>query len=223
MTMIKRTVFGLALLFASVIVNAQDDFGMWFALNSEFGLFKKVDLRLSGSLRTFNNTSQLEQSFLETGLQYKFARNFSVEGYYRFINNIEDDGNYYYRHRFNLDLNASLPVNKVTFFTRARLQIVSKTYIEDDEDLLPVYAGRLKVGANYLFSGPPLKPYIYFESYTPISPDPGLIINKYRFSVGTVLKITRRISFDGGYVFQRDYKPSLSNIHIISMELNIKF
>jgi hypothetical protein len=223
MLMIRRISLCLLLSAFALIIKAQDDFGIWFAANGELGIKKKLDLKFSGSIRTFDNTSRIEQSFFETGLQYKFAKNFSVEGFYRFISNIEDDNNYHSRHRLALDFNASIPVSSFSIFTRIRMQRMIKTYIENDDDLLPVYAGRVKLGVEYRLSGPPLKPYIYFESYTPLSPDPGTLIDKYRLSAGTEVKITRRISADAGYIFQRDFQPDLSNIHIFSLEVDFKF
>ena len=102
MMMIRKIFVLLLFLPFACNINAQDDdFGLWFALNTEYGIFKKIDLKVNGSLRTFNNTSQVDQTFLEAGMEYKFAKNFSVEGFYRLINTIEDDGNYYYRHRLH--------------------------------------------------------------------------------------------------------------------------
>jgi hypothetical protein len=219
---IRRLFFILLLFLFACTIYAQDDFGMWYALNTEVGLSKKVDFKLSGSIRTFHNATQIEQSYFEIGLQYKFAKNFSAEGYYRFIDNIENDGHYYYRHRFTLDLNASLPISNLSFFVRARLQRLSKTYIENDEDLLPHYSGRIKLGADYRLPGLPLKPYAYFESFTPFSPEFGPFIDKYRLSAGTEIRVTRSIIADISYIFQRDFQPSISNIHILSLELDFK-
>jgi hypothetical protein len=206
-----------------VTIRAQDDFGIWFSVSPEFALGKKTDLKFSGAVRTYNNTSQVEQLYLDAGIDYKLSKNLNLSGSYRLIDNIEDNGQYYYRHRLNIDLLGKLHLGRFTIFDRLRIQRVSKTYIETDDDLTPVYSLRGKIGAEYSLSSFPLNPYVYYEGYTPISPDPALKVDKFRLSAGGVLKITRKISVDAAYLFQRDLEKKNPNIHVISIDLKLKF
>jgi hypothetical protein len=224
MMMIKKNLFLIIFIFVTGISFSQsDDFGIWLGVNAEHRLVRKLDAELSGCLRTFNNTSQIEQSFLEGGLQYSFNKYISLAGSYRIISNLEEDSRYYFRHKLFLDLKAALPSGNFSFSGRLRIQRTTKTYIEDDEDLMAKFYGRLKLKASYKLPSSPLKPYIYLESFSPLFSNSPLAISKYRLSAGFDLMISRRSSADLGYIFQRDYHPHISNLHIISLTYNIKF
>lgn len=222
-TMIRKGILILLISCLPGIITAQDDFGMWFATNIDYGLFKKVDFKFTGSIRTFNNTSQIEQSFFELGLQYKLSKNFSLSGSYRFTNSLEDNDRYYYRHKLMFDLNSSVQFNNLSVSARGRVQRMTRTYIENEDDLLAQYTARIKIKTAYRLPGIPIKPYVSFESFTDISPEFGPFIGKYRFSAGAEFKVTRVISIDAGYIIQRDYVPNINNEHIVSVDINFKF
>jgi hypothetical protein len=218
----RRYILAPFIVFCPLLIKAQDDFGMWFSVSPDVALNKKTELKFSGAVRTFNNGSQIKQLFLEAGAGYKVTKSISLAAYYRLVDHIEDDGNYYPRHRLSVDLLGSLKLGRFEIFDRLRFQRVSKTYIETDDDLIPVYALRGKIGAEYSLSSFPLKPYIFYEGYTPVSPDFSLGIDKFRLSAGAILKITHKLSIDAGYIFQRDFENEISNIHVISLDLKIK-
>jgi hypothetical protein len=224
MMMIKR--FFLITIFfsiAGISFSQNDDFGLWLGVNARHELLTKLDAEISGCLRTFNNASQIEQSFIEGGLKYNLNKYISLSGYYRLISKLEDYSKYYFRHKLFLDIKTTVPVGNFSFSGRARILRTTKTYIEDEEDLISKYYGRLKLKAEYDIPSFPLAPYLYFEPFTPVSSDAGLSISKYRLSAGTELKINRRSSLDVGYIFQRDYLLHISNEHIISLTYKIKF
>jgi hypothetical protein len=224
MMMIKKTfLLFLFISIAGISFSQEDDFGIWLKVNAKHELLKKLDIDFSGSIRTFNNTSQIEQSFFEGGIQYNFNKYISTAGYYRLINNLEDNSRYYFRHKLFLDLKASVPSGNFSFSGRLRIQRATKTYIEDEEDLLARYYGRLKLKTSYKIPSFPVKPYLYIETFSPLCSDEKFEISKYRFSIGSELRVTRRSSVDLGYIFQRDYHPHISNEHIISIEYNVKF
>jgi hypothetical protein len=224
MMMIKKTL--LIILFISFVgasFSQEDDFGIWIGVDARHEIFRKLDVDLSGCLRTFNNTSQIEQSFLEGGVQYRFNKYISLAGSYRLISTLEDDSKYYFRHKLFLDIKGSVPYKNLAFSARLRLQRTTRTYIEDNEDLTSKYYGRLKLRAAYDFPAFPLTPYIYCEPFVPVFSDSAFKISKYRLSAGTELQITRILSIEAEYIFQRDFQPHLSNEHIISLNFKIKF
>jgi hypothetical protein len=224
MMMIKKSLLiFLFILITGIAFSQEDDFGIWFGVNSKHKLLKNLDVELSGCLRTFNNASQIEQSLLEGGGQYNFNKFISASGSYRLISKLEDDSKYYFRHKLFLDAKATLPSGNFSFSLRARIQRTTKTYIEDEEDLISKYYGRLKFKAEYNIPAFLLSPYIYCEPFLPVFSDSGFKISKNRLSVGTELQITRRSSVDLEYIFQRDYQPHISNGHIISLNYTIKF
>ena len=222
--MIKRLLLlFLLILFAGSCYSQDDDFGIWIGVDATHKLVKKLDAEISGCVRTFNNTSKIEQSFLEAGIQYDLNKYFSLSGSYRITSNLEDDSKYYFRHKIFLDAKASIPLGNFSFSGRARLQRTTKTYIEDEEDLIAGYFGRLKIKADYYIPSSPLKPYIYCEPFIPISPDSGHKISKNRLSAGFQLRITSKSSLDAGYIFQRDYQPKMADENILSIAYKLKF
>jgi hypothetical protein len=224
MMMTKR--FFIMLLFiltAGITYSQDDDFGIWLGVSAKHELLKKLDVELSGCVRTFNNTSQIEQSFLEGGIQYDPNKILSISGSYRLISKLEDDSKYYFRHKLFLDLKATLPSGNFSFSGRARIQRATKTYIKDDEDLISKYFGRFKLQAAYNTPAFPLKPYIYCEPFFPLFSDSGFKISKNRLCAGAELQISMKNSIEAEYIFQRDYTPHISDCHIISVNYKIKF
>jgi hypothetical protein len=224
MTMIKRfLLLFLLILFGGSCYSQDDDFGIWIGIDATHKLGKNLDAELSGCVRTFDNTSKIEQSFLEAGIQYDLNKYFSLSGSYRITSNLENDSKYYFRHKLFLDAKASVPLGNFSFSCRARLQRTTKTYIEDEEDLEPGYLCRLKLKADYNIPSSPLKPYIYCEPFVPVFTDSRYKISKNRISAGFQLRITRKSSLDAGYIFQRDYQPKIADENIVSVAYQFKF
>jgi hypothetical protein len=224
MMMIRRIAIVLLIFLFTGSCFAQDaDFGIWAGVNISHRLSKKIDIDLSGCVRTFNNTSQIEQSFLEGGLQYTFGKYLSVSGSYRLTSSLEDDSKYYFRHKIFLDLKTGLPLGNFSISGRARIQRTTKTYIENDADLESDYTFRFKLKAAYNIPSFPLKPYIYCEPFIPVNSGSGFEIGKNRLSAGVLLQITAGSSLETEYIFQRDYQPKLADEHIISINYKLKF
>jgi hypothetical protein len=224
MMMIKKTALLILLLSLAGIAFSQDnDFGLWFEVDASHELVNKLDAEFFGALRTFNNSTQIQESFLEGGLHYNVNKYVSLSGSYRLTSRIEDDSKYYFRHKYFMDIKGTLPVRKFSFSLRAKIQSTTKTYIEEEDDLLSKYYFRLKFKGTYDLSAIPLKPYVYYESFIPVFSDSGYSIDRYRISAGAELQISRKSSVDLGYIFQRDYQPHLSDENIVSINYKIKF
>ena len=223
MTIKKTFLFFMFFSFTAFSFAQEEDFGLWFGASASHKLLRKLDVELSGSLRTFNKTSQIEESFLEGGLQYSFNKYISVSGSYRLTSKIEDNSDYYYRHKLFLGIKTSVPVRNFSFSGRLMIQRTSKTYIKDEEDLTSNYYGRLKLKVAYSIPAIPLKPYIYCEPFIPVFSGSEFKISKNRLSAGAELNVTRWCSFETEYIFQRDYQPRISDIHIISINFKTKF
>jgi hypothetical protein len=224
MTMIRRVLIAVPLFaFAYSAFGQNDDFGIWLGIDIRHQIIKNLDVTLAGCMRTFNKTSQVEQYFVEGGLQYKFTKNLSTAVSYRLVNTLEDNSSYYFRHKLFLDLKGSLPVNKFDLSLRIRMQRTTRTYIEDSKDLDSEYAGRVKLKAEYNLSSFPVVPYLYMESFSPVFSGSRLSMSKTRYSAGAQLKITRNSSIEAEYIFQRDFQPKISNEHIVSLNYKIKF
>jgi hypothetical protein len=222
--MIKKIALLIHLILISGIASAQDDdFGLWFGVDAKHEILKNLDVEFSGALRTFNNSSQIDETFLEAGLKYNFNKHISLSGSYRLTNKLEDDTKYYFRHKIFFGLKADIPLGYFLFSGRAMIQRTTKTYIENEEDLSAFYYGRLKLKAEYDFPSFPLSPFIYYEPFIPIFSDSGFKIDRNRFSSGAELQITDKSSIKIEYIYQRDFQPHIADENIISLTYKIEF
>jgi hypothetical protein len=214
----------LFLIFSAHFANSQDnDFGIWFDINSEHRIIKRLYLDLSGSVRTFKNTSNVDEYFAEGGVSYKLNRYFSFGSSYRIINKLEDDSEYYLRHKIFAYIKASVTAGRFDFSGRIMYQRTVQTYIEDDNDLIPKNVARFRLKTVYNFPSFPAKPYLYVEPFFPVFNDKDLQIRKYRTSAGLEIKITPESSIEAGYIYENYNKSNVTDMHIFSVEYNFRF
>lgn len=217
-----RTLFVLALLSGSLF-GQDSDFGIWTEVNAGRKITNKLKGELSVSVRTFNNTSQVEQLFGEAGLTYKFSDFLSVASSYRLASALEDDSQYHFTHKFFFDLKGEVSFGKLDLSARARMQIANRTYLESPDENPLRYYTRLKIKALYDIPSFRFNPYVYFEPFIPVARGDGFEISKYRLSAGTEIKISPKSSLDAGYLFEHDTRPDIINNNIITLGWNLKF
>jgi Protein of unknown function (DUF2490) len=222
-TRLSICVIVIVLIFPKFVYSQSDDFGIWYGINAGFPLAKKLDINVSTVIRTFNNASKINQGYLEGGVSYKFNKYLSVAGSYRFIDNRENNSEFHIRHKWFADVKGSFPLENFLFSARFRFQIQTKTFIENEKDRIPDYHGRIKLKALYKIPEFPVNPYLSVESFSPMFVSSERLIDKNRFTIGFEYKITKIHSIEAEYIFQRDFLPHLSDIHIISINYNLKF
>jgi hypothetical protein len=223
MTIRKLSIILFFILLPVAARSQDDDFGVWTSLEARYGFSKRINLEVSGSFRTFQKSSKLDEVFAEAGVNYRLNKYLGFAASYRLTDRYEYDGGYYFRHKLFLSVRSVVPAGNFTFSGRAMIQLATKTFIEDESDLSPIYTGRFKLKASYNIPAFPVNPYIYGETFIPLSQVSGLTFGKNRFSGGAELKINKRNSIDLEYIFQRDFLPHLSNEHIISVNYTFKF
>lgn len=199
------------------------DFGIWYGVNSEFSINKKLELDVSAMVRTFENASRTEQVFLEAGLSYKFSKFISIASSYRLTNNIEDDDQFHLRHKIMTDVKGTLPINKFTLSARFRFQTQSRTYYEPGDEKTADFTGRIRLKCIYNIPKFPVNPYLAFESFSPLFENQDKIIGKERVTAGIEYKIVKNHSVELEYIFERDFIPRKFDISIIDINYNIKF
>lgn len=222
-TKLSICVIVIVLIFPKFVYSQSDDFGIWYGINAGFPLAKKLDINVSTVIRTFNDASKIEQGYLEGEVSYKFSKYLSTAGSYRIIYNLEDDSKFHIRHKWFADIKGSFPLENFLFSVRTRFHIQTKTYIENEKDRIPDYHGRIKLKAIYKIPKFPVNPYLSVESFSAMFVSSERLIDKNRFTIGFEYKITKIHSIEAEYIFQRDYLPHLSDIHIISINYNLKF
>jgi hypothetical protein len=221
---LKLTILSVFILISIQPARCQNsDFGIWYGLNVDYFITKKLCIGISGNLRTYNGAKQVDQSFIEGGLSYKFNKYLSSAFVYRFTEKVERNQNFYPRHKLFLSVKGTLPAGNFDFSSRLMLQYQNKTYIEKLSDEIPEYALRIKLKGIYRIPAFPVNPYLYYESFSGLNGSSTHVIDKERFSAGFELKITRRQSVDLEYILQRDFEPRIFNLNIISLNYNLKF
>lgn len=200
------------------------DFGMWYNANVEIELAKKLDLDLSANLRTFQNTSKIDEVFGEAGFTFKIIKGLSASATYRLTSQYEDkEDGYYLRHRLMGDMKGTVEVGRFDFSGRIRIQRETKTYYRDDNDLIPNNFLRLKFKSTYRTNNFPVNPYVSYEAFARIFEESTQAFEKFRYSVGAEYKINKNHSFELEYLYQKDYYPKVRRLNVISVGYNLKF
>lgn len=224
MMMTNRKFFLILLLITfSVNSHSQDDFGLWLTVDASHKVFKSLNAEISGSLRTVENSSVIDQYFGEAGLSYKFGKIISVSSSYRLIKKVENNSEYYFRHKFYLGTRAEIKTGRFDFSARMLYQRTVHTYIENKKDLIPQNLMRLRVKAEYKIISSPFKPYLSCEPYLLLNDINGSVIQKNRISAGTEVRITSKSSIEAGYIFENFKKSQSVDSHIISLKYILKF
>lgn len=223
MNNIRFLFFLFCALIPSVIFGQNDDFGIWYGIDVEHKLVKKLDLKLSSQIRTFNNASQVDQALIEGGLQYKLNDYLSTAGSYRFTGKLENDSRFHVRHKLFAEIKGSLPLNDLTFSARIMLQIMERTYIEEEEDEIPKYAGRMKLKAEYDIPKFPLNPFLSIETFTPLFEQSEVLIDKERFATGFEYKMNKKHALEISYILERYSLPEALLYHVISLKYGLNF
>ena len=170
--------------------------------------------------RTDQNASKVEKFYFEPGLRYKFNDYFAAGIYYRFTEQREtidkSEGIYEFhpRHRWFVQLKGSLPVNRFTLSARYRFQEQFKTYIEDPEDEIPMWAHRLRLELDYDIKGLPLKPYASVEMQSELFASNDIMIEKWRYIVGADYTFNKKHTVGLEYIYNvsKDSKPAYMNV-----------
>ena len=99
------------------------DFGIWIGVDIEKKVFNNFDLNLEQQIRTFKNTSKIDDYLLDLGLKYPINKQFVIGTNLRYIYNrkrvTERENNF----RYNLDIEYKKKIKpRLNFRYRLRYQ-----------------------------------------------------------------------------------------------------
>ncbi len=200
-----------------------DDFGIWYGISTEYSPVKKLELDFKSQIRTYDNASRIDEGYLEAGPVYKINKHFSLAATYRVSKVYEKDSRYHFRHKLFADVKTDGELGNFEFSLRLRLQRQVKTYYDSENDKIPDYHGRIRLKTEYKTPSFPLNPYISFEAFCRLFEQSDKRFDKDRYTLGLTYKISGKQSIDAEYTFQRDYMPHIADIHLVSLEYNLKF
>jgi len=211
---LKTTIntFFVALLIAvsAGATQAQEwDFLSWHRVKVGGELTKKLGLSVEQQLRLANNSSSIEQTFTELGLEYDLPKGFEVSAAYRLSWSPERDGSYSDGHRYNIDVSYGKDVWKLKAKLRARFQHRPSAYVFNDRlepDDSPMHV-RLKLDISYRDLKdwtPGVEFEVYFRTDNPL--DNG--IGKLRYRAFLNYDLPKRQELEMFYMLETDHTGS---------------
>jgi hypothetical protein len=188
--------------------------GEWLSAEIEFDLPKKFTAEASLEGRFLNpGGMELVKYFGQAGLSYKISRHFDVTFKYRYSMRVEDNMHYYPRHRLMFDFKADYPLKRFKFDYRARFQRISKTYIEDELDLIDFMHWRNRFRASYNVRNNPIEPSVYIEFFSPLNALKQEPVDEIRYGADVSYPITKKQSISGGIILiHEQFETGLSGI-----------
>ncbi|HVN57394.1 MAG TPA: DUF2490 domain-containing protein [Bacteroidales bacterium] len=198
------------------------DFGLWFSAGASVPITGYLDLKLEGDLRTYKDASKIHEKFAEAEMSLKVFTFLSAGVGYRLTSRIEDDNNYYLRHKFLADLKGKTNIRRVGLSCRLRYEYQKKTYINSENDLTPDNYLRVKLEASYNIRRSKIEPVIYYEPFYRIFESTSRPLEKYRLSAGLAYKLTRKQKISLSYIYQRDWVPNFIDTNIIALDYDFK-
>lgn len=211
-----KLLFGLLLL-APLFVSAQIrewDFNTWTSISLTKKIEKKWDLTLNAQARFYQNSSRLDETFIDLGSSYALAKHVKLSGNYRFgMSNVNPTTTGF--NRFYFDLEWEKP-NKFLFKTK-RLSISTRSRFQGEystkllESQLPKYYIRQKFIVKYTIRGIPIDPYIGAEVFLRVrdatyafgtDPRPVSYFDKTRLIVGADWNLSKKHKIGVHYTYQ---------------------
>lgn len=222
--MIRKLSLVLLFLLIGLSVFGQDsDLGIWYGAAAKKSAGKKFDITGEMVVRTFDKASLIEQAYFELGGNYSFSKYLDAGLSYRITNYAEDDKYYHLRHKWFADLKGTLPAGRFDLSLRMRFQVMRKAWTEDETDDKTLTDGRIRFKAEYNTRSFPLNPYVSFETFLPMFRSSEKTIGKSRSSAGFEMKLSKKHLLDVAYIYEADYLPDLSVMHIISLGYTVRF
>jgi hypothetical protein len=212
-----------AILLSSQLFSQDNKFGIWYGADGSKKIVKGLKAEIAGALRTDENGSNIESFYLEGGLNYKFNKYISAGAFYRCIDQKENDGDFYFRHRLYADLKGNLPVGRFTLSARYRFQEQKKTYIKSVDDEDATFYNRFKFELDYNVPKIPLTPSFFVEYSGQAMVSNDIMIEKRRVGGGLSYDITKKqaVSFEYIYLSSKVTNPAYFNV--LSLNYSVRF
>lgn len=192
-------------------ISAQDELRLRMGVKLEKKLAKKLELELLPEIR-LESKNQLEETLLETGLNYKLFKFMDVAGQYR-IGFVPEYDNA--QHRFALDVKPKVSFNDLKL--QLRLRYTNYTDFQHDTEDKSTYL-RSRLRCKYDFNNFPLTPFVSAELYYRADEED---FNKSRFGTGFSLRLSETSSIGCYYLLRYKHKNE-QTAQILGVEFKIE-
>jgi hypothetical protein len=210
-------------LLLSVFASTTKSFGQqmetWVECGVEFDLPKKFTFETSLETRNilFGGIA-VKQFFPQLELAYKINKRLDVSARYRHIRFREDNGYFYARHKYYFNFDYDNSIKRFKFRNRLRYHYQSKTYIENNKDLVPSRYLRDGIKISYNIKGNPIDPFVAFEVFYPLNAIEVNTIDEYRITGGLDFPVSKNMDMEIGlrYNVERFPAPEKTFVLLIS-------
>lgn len=181
----------------------------WIEADFSTDIWKKLELSVSPQVR-FKEGFELNEYFIESGLEYEFHKYFQLGAGYRFGFNINKKGKHESFGRFHVDAKTEYKVKN--FNPKFRLRYTNADDFGDDNEAINYL--RYKLELEYGLKKLNMEPYILYEWYQDLHAKDFI---KTRFESGIVQKINKHHKV-GAYFRNNNYLNSeKESINIIGV------
>ena len=203
----------LALLFilaCTLQLSAQDEMRLRMGVKIKKEISKKLELELLPEIR-LESKNQLEETLLETGLNYKLIKFIDLAGQYR-LSFIPDEESA--QHRFAVDLKPHVSIKNLKLQYRLRYTNYTDFQLET-EDKSTYLRSRLQ--CKYDFDNFPLTPFVSAEVYYRAAKED---FNKSRFGAGFEWRLSKTSELECYYLLRYKHNND-KTAQIIGVEFKI--
>jgi hypothetical protein len=230
MTFFKIKSFSASVLIMFVISNytyaqLNNDAGLWNTFSIQYPIKKNYSINFDQELRLKENYSRLNLLYTNIGVSYK-RKGLKIEPSYRFIQRINLDGNFSFRHRLSLDVNYKKKFGKFAISERARYQAEVKNVYSSTRAFLPEQYFRLRTMLDYNINDNYSIYYSCELRYQIDVPNSDVVFNgtwhRIRNVIGVDYKINSKNIIGVYYLVQNEFNISPpENIYITGLQYSL--
>jgi len=209
----KRLSF-IFFLFPLLSFTQTEDFQLWSSVSLNYSVNKKLEFKLTESLRLRENVSLISRQFSELRSTYKINKSFRLNAGYRFLRTISIEKQINLRHRFYFDIIKRKKIKRIRVFSRLRSQY--QTGINYNE-----FYTRGKLGALYNIRKTPFDPEFSSEIFFNNTKKQ---IDKLRYTLALSFPFNKKIKSNIFYRIQTEknmVNPNTFYILGLGLEYNL--
>ena len=209
----KRLSF-IFFLFPLLSFTQTEDFQLWSSGSLNYSVNKKLEFKLTESLRLRENVSLISRQFSELRSTYKINKSFRLNAGYRFLRTISIEKQINLRHRFYFDIIKRKKIKRIRVFSRLRSQY--QTGINYNE-----FYTRGKLGALYNIRKTPFDPEFSSEIFFNNTKKQ---IDKLRYTLALSFPFNKKIKSNIFYRIQTEkntVNPNTFYILGLGLEYNL--
>ena len=209
----KRLSF-IFFLFPLLSFTQTEDFQLWSSVSLNYSVNKKLEFKLTESLRLRENVSLISRQFSELRSTYKINKSFRLNAGYRFLRIISIEKQTNLRHRFYFDIIKRKKIKRIRVFSRLRSQY--QTGINYNE-----FYTRGKLGALYNIRKTPFDPEFSSEIFFNNTKKQ---IDKLRYTLALSFPFNKKIKSNIFYRIQTEkniVNPNTFYILGLGLEYNL--